>query len=696
MWAAPDGSEVKTYSAGHYSLDYNGLNQGFYKSAGHIANAALEWANGYNDKDPDKAVMPILSDWDMSPAKDYSDLIKTWNGLEKYENDSGEIINLKLPKIQLTTSREFIDKIAANTKALKTIMGERPDLWMYIHGPSHERAVKASRQGDRLLVDAEKFATIDALTRGDFNHYPEQEFHQAWNAKIYPDHGWGGKNGDITDAIFKAKYEYAKSTADKILNESTRCIAQRILVDKKGIPVVLFNSLGWPRKAPAVFTAKFKEGEYEGFKIINDEGLEIPFQVISLDRYASGAIKNAKIEIIADLPSLGYSTVFIQSDHNFKWPDNAQLHAIIETPYYSIRLGNGGIASIKDKRNGQELLNTREFLGGEVFTLESKGNGAGEFVQVQQPTLDGFDKVSNYQTDWAVVADGPIFYEAKLRQPIRNATVELNVKVYYNLPRIDLHVNLLNWEGVMYREYRMAMPLNKEISKLAYEVPYGILRIGQDEMEGAAGGDAGGKTYNTICKDIHPRGILNWIGGYGENEIVVLSSSVVGADYIDPIDPQNINLQPILLASRHSCHWEGNPYPQTGDHSFDFSLSTGNQDLPSANRMGIAANTPVYVVYAPDQSANATLPEKLSFFQCDQPDVILSALKKAENSNTAILRFYNTSDQQKVAKMDFYKNSGTIWHTNLIEQPAEKIGRGKHLQMTLGKYAIETIRFDMR
>jgi alpha-mannosidase len=43
-----------------------------------------------------------------------------------------------------------------------------------------------------------------------------------------------------------------------------------------------------------------------------------------------------------------------------------------------------------------ELLNTGEILGGDVFTMKSVGNGAGEFSDIQQPEMEGFDKVSNY------------------------------------------------------------------------------------------------------------------------------------------------------------------------------------------------------------------------------------------------------------------------------------------------------------
>ena len=61
------------------------------------------------------------------------------------------------------------------------------------------------------------------------------------------------------------------------------------------------------------------------------------------------------------------------------------------------------------------------------------------------------------------------------------------IRVYHDVKRIDFDVDLLNWEGVMYREFRMMMPLALNQAEVSYEVPYGALTVGKDEMPGAAG-----------------------------------------------------------------------------------------------------------------------------------------------------------------------------------------------------------------
>lgn len=695
-WQAPDGSNVKTYSSGHYSLDYNGLNRDFLDAAAHIAKAALFWKEGYNEIDSTNAVMPIFSDWDMSPAKDYSELIDKWHLIKYIENPKRQLQPLQLPKIELTSTSDFIDRIASNSETLQVIQGERPALWLYIHGPSHQKAVKASREGDRSLVNAEKFSVFDALTRGSFVDYPSQELDAAWRSKIYPDHGWGGKNGDVTDAIFEAKYQEALQNSQKLTEKAITNIARRVKVKKKGKPILLFNGLNWKRSAPAHINMNFEAGETTGIVIQDAKGNNVPVQIITSNYYPSGSLRSVTFEILAEVPAMGYSTYYLLTSMKASEPKKTTLNQHIETPFYHIQLKNGGIESIIDKKSGQELINAKNFLAGEVFTMQSEGNGAGEFVQVQQPSFEGFDKVSNHNPEWELIADGAIFTEFKLRQPLKQATIETKLKIYKQLPQINFNVDLLNWTGELYREFRLSFPVASQLKQVAYEVPFGILRVGQDEMEGAAGGEADGMIYDTPCQSIHPRGITNWIGAYNDDITMILSSSVAAADYVDVYETNNINLQPILLASRHSCHWEGNPYPQTGNHHFEFILSSTSDGLTAANRIGIANNEPILVVTNPEPSIKANLPEELSFMSLTDKNTIISSIKKAENADKVIVRLYNTTNSSLNVNLECFRNINKVQRTNLIEEPIENLSHQKNsVILPLGKYEIETIELEL-
>ena len=690
-WYSPDGSFVTAYSPGHYSLAYTPLKKNFFDAAQFVATSSLDWEKYYSpaSKSP---VMPLLSDWDMSPGVDHSVLMHEWKNINGVENKKGNISPLQLPPINYSTAPEFFKSLVAYNPNLTIIHGERPAVWLYIHGPSHQKAIKASREGDILLTQAEKFATANALVKGSFTGYPEKELNKAWEAKIYPDHGWGGKHGDITDALFRRKYDFAKAEAQKILYANLAELASAINTDnQKGKPLVVFNSLNWTRTDPVEMELNLDESAAFDVQLKDEKDTTIETQLADVVSYPDGSIKKARLCFMAEnVPSIGYKTLYLQTLKSKKSSTPAKFQNIFENQFYKVEFANGGLKSIYDKELNKELVNPGKFKAGEVFTMQSEGNGAGEFADIQQPDMQGFDKTGNYDTKWEVEESGPLCTVFKFRQKIRNAVVEERVRIYNREKRIDFDVALLNWEGVLYREYRMALPLNSTGGQVAYEVPYGVSVVGKDEMEGAAG-----ERYTTPCKDFHPRGIENWISAGNSDFGVTMSSSVVAADWIDPTDnPVDYTiLQPILLASRKSCHWEGNEYLQTGNHHFRFSITSHKPGWENGFHFGRQANEKLLAVWAGEKYASARLPESLSFFGVDQNNVLVSTIKKAEDSNDYVVRMVDMEGKDKTVVFQSFEKINQAVHTNLIEDDLKKLNvtDGK-LEFPLGHYAIETVK----
>ena len=686
-WHSPDGSYVTAYSPGHYADDFRPLQKNFYEAAQYLSSSVLFWEKYYKEKSKD-SVVPVLSDWDMSPAVDYSPFIQEWESLVELQNENGEFEKVSLPEFKIASGPEFFDALSSGVDDIPSIKGERPAIWLYIHGPSHQKALKNSREGDIILTQAEKFATANAWIENSFKDYPQVELNQAWEAKIYPDHGWGGKNGQITDHLFLQKYIEAKSTGEHILNQTLKDISAKIKTSRdKGIPVIVFNSLNWTRTDVTNVTLSFNPGEASHLDLEDSDGNMIPVQVMDKKQYSDGSLKSATLCFIAeDVPSMGYKTFYISPGVETK--NNSEInHGKLENKYYKIEFTDGGLKSIYDKDLNEELLDPSKFKGGEVFTMRSIGNGAGEFAEVQQPDMEGFDKTSNYQMHWDLKESGPVFTSWKMRQAIKHAVVEQEVILYHELKRIDFKTSILNWEGILFREFRFAMPLKMQNGKVAYEVPYGVLEIGKDEMEGDAG-----ERYTIPCKDTRPRGIQNWISAYNDSLCVMLSSSVVAADYLDPTDNpvSTIILQPILFASRQSCHHEGNDYLQTGDHRFLFTLTSSGKNWKSSYKSGLQANEKLITVVASKQYYDAELPEELSFLGSEANNLLVTTMKKAENSQDIIIRFVEMEGKDTTSKINLLQPVKNMEKVNLIEETSEDADPVKDLKVDIGHHAIET------
>ena len=423
-WASPDGSSVFTYSPGHYGNDLLQLSKSMDQKMKYGAAQIGYWSDYFEGS---QVQAPLLSSQDMLPAIDYSDFITAWNDFDALKKEDGTSQSVYLPDMELMTIDEFMPRAEKMATKADTITGERPNVWVYIHGPGHREALTASREASKLLPAAEKFFTIANLLSPERMPYPYREFDEAWQAKIYPDHGWGGHDGDVTDNLFKENLVKAKVMGKGLLRESTAFIARNIRTQReKGIPMVLFNSLSWPRTDPVTTEVRFAKGQYHKAAVFSPEGEELSTQISNEVLYEDGSLKSADLTFVAQaVPATGYATYYLRNEHSTKGlgPQSAS-ESTYENAFYKVDFDRGGITQVKDKALGRDLFDTRQFKVGDVFTLRSVGNGAGEFGDIQQPEMTDYDQVSLHKADWTILENGPVYTRYLLEQQVLHAVVK--------------------------------------------------------------------------------------------------------------------------------------------------------------------------------------------------------------------------------------------------------------------------------
>ena len=697
-WYSPDSSFITVYSPGHYAGAYTDLNQGFEKAAFLFGREEKRW-KGYYPEPVTAPVIPVLSDWDMSPAKNYSDLISQWSSLCCDLTLPEGKDRLRLPRIEIASAETFFRKVSGEKVKYGILRGERPDIWIYIHGPAHQKAIRESRKGDMLLPAAEKFSTVNAILEHSFVTYPDEKLEKAWEDKIYPDHGWGGKHGETTDALFYDKLASSVRAGEEILQTQLSRIAGKIVLDKKGkIPIVIFNSLSWERTDPVTVKIKMPDGFAKEIILMDPYGKQIPCQIKNRRKYKNGFLREADITFLADhVPSVGYKTFYILKASKVLKPGNTALDNMpefIESPFYKISFSRHGIRQIFDKQLKKNLFDESKFAVGEVITLHSAGNGAGEFADVQQPDTAGYDHTGAYTLHWKVLHDGPVFISVEYKQPLDHAVVRQRIVLYKKTKKIDFFTDLLNWDGTMFREFRQVFPVIAQPEQVRYEVPFGSVQIGKDELQQPAG-----ERYIYPPSETRPRGIQNWIAAETSEVTVLFSSSVAAWDYRDPTGNPLATalLQPILLASRKSCHGEGNDYDQTGDHAFFFSMTSFRPDINKTFRLGRQPNEPLFALVDPCVCEHASLPEEYSFFSVDKNNVMISAIKKSEEEDAFILRCFEPSGKTVEATFHSALPFHQLWHTDLIENnPHEMKNESHRFSMKINPYSIETFKIGLR
>ena len=707
-WQSPDGSSVIAFSPGHYHWSGEIFRAGMERGGDHttiiertkafedVVSGLSERLNKREAYYGERGISPqfaIIASTDFSGPANLDALFAEWNTAVKNGFYGPDKKKFAMPELRYATGTSFLDAVSKGNPRFDTITGERPNVWLYIHGPTHHRAITASREAARLLTAAEKFATVNAALSGDFAGYPSETLARAWAEAIYPDHGWGGYNGHITDRVFREKYESARSTAGEVLDGALASIARRVAVKDGGIPVVVFNDLSWTRSDPVECTVTVEGWENTNIRLVDPLGRDVPFQVVSGRDSGHASDEELKILFIAsDVPGIGYKTFYlIQGEApRSASADYTVTGATMENRFYRIELAPGGIRQIYDKQLKKNVLKTEKFLGGELFTMQSVGNGAGEFAEVQQPTMEGFEKLSDYAPSWACVENGPVRSVVETAQNIRHCTIRQRFLLYHDIKRIDCEVDILGWDGTQSREFRLAFPLDMEGAGIAYEVPMGVVEVGKSEIKGAAG-----ERYVQTCSELRPREVQDWFHASNGEYGITIGSSVAVFDWQDPTsEPVSYPvLQPVLLASRKSCHGEGNWYLQAGDHSYRFSLFTHEPGWRNGYRSGSQSNRPLRAVVRPEKAANAGLPEEKSFCSVDAGNVLISAVKKCEDDNSVIVRCYEIEGRDVQAEINWFTPVTGAELTNLIEEEGQAITLGgAAVPVRMGHHAIETVK----
>jgi hypothetical protein len=856
-WQSPDGSSVLLYTPGHYG-NHRAFLDGKPEECAHAILGKLDQQGPYYEQRSIPPTYCLINSEDFSKPVDFAPLIRFWNQQPAAPDGA------KGPSMRYASIRGFFQAIDKPSAHFDTVRGERPDVWVYITGPTHHWTASVRREAARLLPAAETFTTFACLLDGNFRTWPTKEFDAAWMDEIYIDHGIGGKNGHITDEVFQRKVESARHAGRTLLDKALGKIAAQVKTDpRRGTPVQVFNTLSWQRSGPVEID--LPQAITGPVRVVDGDGKEIPSQLTTLgepdevnvaaatmgakaaassvlspdygpekaingkwavrdpdaalgspDKWNSAAgaggphslvidfgqprtihrvvirhegvvgafggetkyntadfqvqfaaaaagpwtglvapvvgntasltvhsfapksvrflrvfvtkgsafdaqariyevqafgriVPRPKLLFVAgNIPPLGYKTFYLAaSDSKLKPSVHAAGPGNCENQFYRITLAPGGVQSIFDKQQGRELLNTGKFLGGEVFTMLSvapdnrgAGTDAGEFGAVPQPVMDStFDRIATHKPKWKIIENGALRTVYQLEQPLSDTTVRQRLVVWHAIKRIDCEVDLNDFNGTLWREFRMALPLSAEKAQIAYEVPMGIVEIGKDEIP-TTGGHAYGKLdYFQQARDIRPRMVQDFVDASDERGGVTMSSDVSVFDWKDPTrDPVAYPvLQPVLLASRKSCNGQGNWYPQAGNHTYRFALTTHEGGWRAGRKDGIAANHLLQAVVGALPAADAALPPEMSFASVSADNLMISTLKKCEDDESVVVRVYDIEGKNSNAAIKLFRRVGGAQRTNLIEEGGETLNVDNgSAQCPVGHNAIETIKLSLK
>jgi len=683
-WYSPDGTSIFTYSPGNYGwslLVYKYLEEDAVTAMHKLHKVLQNWTDYYRQRNLPPHYALVIST-DAGGPKSYREVIEAWNEIA---GNSGELI----PEIAHSTALEFLHKVDVPGAIIDSIYGERPNLWLYIHGAGHYQAIKAKRKAAVSLPAAEIFNTISCQLQNDFSSYPQQELDKGWYNAIYPDHGWGGKNGHITDSLFRVALETGNQNGAQHLQAALNSIADELEL-RNSQNILVFNDLSWSRDGCAAVDISHLKGE--NWVVADEEGNILPTQLLADES------KKELVFSLSAVPSIGYKTFVVQKGN----PQEAGISVgenYCDNPFYEIRLGPGGITWLYDKELKKEVFNTSNMVGGDLYHMGYNGNGAGEFVQITEPNYAGMERAHEKESSWKLIESGPVYSRFQSDYQMASFSVQQIITIFHQKKQIDLEYNIPDWPGEHNRQIRVLFPLNMEPgAQISYDVPMGMVHVGKDELKRAPLGWAWGGTYRQMPEEIHPREIQNFMSASGSGFGFTMSTDVVTADWMDPsreaVDYPVINS--VLLSCHKSCHGLGNWYHQTGSHSFKFSISSHGEGWKNAYHFGIENNHPLLTLFRPDRQ-EGTLPAAHSFASTSDPFTRITTIKKAEDDSNVVIRLLEAEGVDKEIDLELGMEVVKIAKTDMIEENPESLDQqGKVLHLELGKHAVDTYKMQLK
>ncbi len=601
----------------------------------------------------------------------------------------------------LATPQTFFARVRA-TAGLPVLQGEIPSGWPMVE-TSIVQLWQWAVPATTTLLDAEEFAAInDAL---GYAPYPQATLDDLWKQLITSmDHNHDGQGGSIGDEEKKERSELAVLRGGEILRHMLRNIAERVQIPiPRSVPIVVFNPTGWTRddlvKTHLTLFGNVVPGHIsdykQGIRLVDSAGHAVPFQILQYSENISRALE--LIFVARGVPSLGYKTYYLEpagapvtfpaackvtldQAKDRKDPRRPLGTDVMENRFYRVTVDRAtGEVTVFDKD-----LNRNVTQGMEIAAEEERGGN-----NVSPELLTGrtiYASVNRVR----LTENNPVRTVLTIHEQIADIPILQRLTLYRELKRLDIETRI-QWKRDRLFNVQQLIPLDQAHPEIHYGVAFGANRA-TNILPGSepSTGDEIQKSLWERYREVHGwifAGNAAWgVTVAADHPIFELGQRTLRADMIRGQRYTSVKI--VRNGKATSIH-----YPPPGTYVFRYSLSSGAGDwrIQHSYELGKNFTNPLLPVEVVDNVSPKSLPPEQSFLRLQSPDIVVSALKKAEADNSIILRVYETEGKPATTPVFFLGKRQGFRETNLMEQ---NLGPNEEQTLRLNPYQIKTLRLQ--
>jgi alpha-mannosidase len=135
------------------------------------------------------------------------------------------------------------------------------------------------------------------------------------------------------------------------------------------------------------------------------------------------------------------------------------------------------------------------------------------------------------------------------------------------------------------------------------------------------------------------------------------------------------------------------PLADRGRHEFTYALLPHAGDFRAGGVIQEAYALNVPLIVREMKPAAGPLPASRSFFQLDQPNVIIEAVKLAEDGGALIVRLYEAAGARGAVTLTTMLPVGKAWLADLMENEIRKVPiKNGRIQLDLSPFEIVTLK----
>ncbi len=521
---------------------------------------------------------------------------------------------------------------------------------------------RGMRRGEALLASAERWSTLAWWTRG--RKYPKAELREAWKGVLlntFHDILGGTSLESAVEQDIMAIYARSADMCRRLRFTAQHALLPNVSPKPGTIPVYVFNPHASKMAAPLsldFITAKWELPERPPFALYDDSGHKIPSQDAKITELVSSPW-HRRVSFLAEVPALSvrrYEIKPYEEQATSASPltvSETEEGITVENRWLQAKFlrATGGLASLLDKRTGQELLRDSARLVAMKDRLDAWGGRdnvdfsapAGKFTPLSAKELGRWvgDETSDCQA-LHVLFQGSVSITIQSLVGWRHSRAVQQFTLYADSPYVEVKLRV-HWQERR-KCLKWVLPFRFKKAQPVCEVPFAAIERPADGTE-----YVGGRWVR--LEETKGAGLAVGVANDGQYGLHARKNGELGLSLLRGAIHSFYGDTTKIRADEHHT------YIDQGQHDYRFRIVWGEAAelasalIPAAMELNLPLEA-FFVFHQPTPSPDT--PTKVeSPLEIAPNTIVLSALKRAFDGDDLILRCSETAGRPTAATIKF-------------------------------------------